>query len=40
MLTDAWVDMEFIGGGSNGEGVLRYFGGWDDCSAGQDELLG
>ncbi len=30
MLTDTWGDMEFIGGGSNGEGVLCYFGGWYD----------
>ncbi len=40
MLADAWRDMEFIGGGSNGKGVLRCFCGCDDCSTGQNELLG
>jgi hypothetical protein len=40
MLTDAWGDMEFVGGGSNGERILSNFGGWHDCSAWEDELLG
>ncbi len=32
--------MEFVGGGSNGERILRDFGGWHDCSTWEDELLG
>ena len=39
-MTDAWGDMEFVGGGSNGERILRNFGGWYDCSAWEDELFG
>ena len=40
MLTDAWGDMEFVGGGSNGERILRDLGGWHDCSTWEDKLLG
>ena len=40
VLTDAWGDVEFVGGRANSEGVLRNFCGRYHCSAGQDELLG
>ena len=40
MLTGAWGGMEFVDGGSNGKRIIRDFGGWYDCYAWEDELLG